>query len=689
MHSKLRVHPIAESRDENRPRPIPIQQPRARGSQLGSDLWPLVTDRRPPITGHGPPVTCATIPLDVTFRAKLLLGFVLAIVVSIGLVAWGVLAATRRAFEQLDAQRTAALVEQFRREFDRRGDEVARRVTGIAESQASLEMALHISQPEPDYARYVNDALGLQRNNQNQLDFVEMVTHEGIIFSSSHRPTKFLHGNEWVTSEGDWESQGAFLRREEFPAPELGEGMTQPVLALVAVRRQGVLDKKAYIIGGRKLDEGFLNSLVLPAGMRALLYRNLDSAFSPALLTGTAGAVDQAEKLQPLVDRVRSNSAATSDTVTWSSDPATAETFHAIPLKGRGGELLGMLLVGSSRRELVAIQSQIRSLALVAGGIGVLLAVLLSWWAAARVTRPVEQLAGAARNVAAGNWSVRVEPKSRDEVGELGRAFNQMTRQLSDQRDKLLAAERVAAWRELARRLAHELKNPLHPLQITVENLQRARAANPEQFEEVFRESTGTLLGEIENLRTIVARFSDFAKMPAPEPRRVEVNDVVRNAVKLFDGQFSAAGRPQIATEFYLDENAGAIQADPDLLHRALQNLVLNAMDAMPAGGTLTVRTEKVPAGVRIAISDTGAGLTPEECQRLFTPYYTSKHHGTGLGLAIVQSVVSDHGGRVSVESEPEKGTTLRIELPAQPPIAKLERTRQRIPELATADERR
>ena len=621
--------------------------------------------------GDWAPATYVRIPSDVTLRAKLLVGFVLAIVLSIALVSWGVLTSTRSAFENLDSQRTAALVEQFQREFAQRGEDVARRVSGIAETQASLEMAMAVAQPNADYAIYVSDANGLQRNNQ--LDFVELVTHEGTIFSSSHRPAKVLHLNEWVTGDVDWSAQGAFLRKEEFPAPELGEGATRPVLALVAVDRVGAQDKKTYIIGGRKLDESFLNSLVLPAGMRALLYRNLDAAFSAALLTGASGPLDQTEKLQPLIDRVRSNPASVSDTVTWSADPATAETFHAIPLKGRADELLGVLLVGSSRRELVQVQSFIRSIALVAGGVGILLAVLLSWWAAARITRPVEELAGAARNVAAGNWSVCVDSDSSDEVGELARAFNQMTRQLTDQREKLLAAERVAAWRELARRLAHELNNPLHPLQITVENLQRARAASPEQFDEVFRESTGTLLGELENLRTIVARFSDFAKMPPPEPRRVEVNEVVRNAVKLFDSQFAAPGRPQIVPEFYLDERAGAIEADPDLLHRALQNLILNAMDAMPSGGTLTVRTQKLAEGVRIEVADTGAGLTREECERLFTPYYTSKHHGTGLGLAIVQSVVSDHGGRVSVDSEPEKGTTFRIDLPAHPPAAKNE----------------
>jgi two-component system NtrC family sensor kinase len=112
------------------------------------------------------------------------------------------------------------------------------------------------------------------------------------------------------------------------------------------------------------------------------------------------------------------------------------------------------------------------------------------------------------------------------------------------------------------------------------------------------------------------------------------------------------------------------ISADPDLLHRALSNLVLNAIDAMPQGGELTLRTAKLGSGesgsrVAISVSDTGSGLTPEECARLFTPYYTTKQHGTGLGLAIVQSVVSDHGGKISVESTKEKGTTFQIELPS------------------------
>jgi signal transduction histidine kinase len=220
----------------------------------------------------------------------------------------------------------------------------------------------------------------------------------------------------------------------------------------------------------------------------------------------------------------------------------------------------------------------------------------------------------------------------------------------------------------VARRLAHELKNPLFPLQTTVENLQRAKEQHPEQFDEVFRESTGILLSEIQNLKDIIGRFSDFSKMPQPELASVNVNDIVRGAVKLFEPQFGALGRPPITSELHLDEELPAIQADATLLRRAIENLILNAMDAMPAGGVLMVRTTHETGDVHLEISDTGTGLTAEECERLFTPYYTTKQHGTGLGLAIVQSIVSDHGGRIWVDSEPGVGTSFHIRLPAKPP---------------------
>jgi nitrogen fixation/metabolism regulation signal transduction histidine kinase len=339
---------------------------------------------------------------------------------------------------------------------------------------------------------------------------------------------------------------------------------------------------------------------------------------------------------------------------------AEAETFHALPLMGYENNLLGVLLFASPRRGLVALEASLLRTGIAVAAAGILVGIALSWWAAARVTRPVLRLAESAGRVAAGNWNTTVEVSSTDEIGQLARAFNGMTHELVAQRERLVQAERVAAWRELARRLAHELKNPLFPLQITVENMQRARESYPEQFDEVFREGTGTLLAELGKLKQIIARFSDFAKMPAPEMQAVNLNDLVGETMKLFQPQLAQA---RITPRIELDPNLRPVQADPDQMTRVLRNLILNAIDAMPDGGAVTVRTSALPAGLRLEVSDTGQGLTPEECARLFTPYYTTKTHGTGLGLAIVQSVISDHHGSIQVESEPGKGSTFRIEL--------------------------
>jgi nitrogen fixation/metabolism regulation signal transduction histidine kinase len=340
-----------------------------------------------------------------------------------------------------------------------------------------------------------------------------------------------------------------------------------------------------------------------------------------------------------------------------------AELFHALPLTGETNNVLGVLLIGSSRAELVELEAFLRYTAVALGAGGILLAIVLAWWATARVTRPVQALAASAGKVAAGNWETTVDVSSKDEVGQLALAFNRMTRELAAQRERLLQAERVAAWRELARRLAHELKNPLFPLQITVENMQRAREQYPQQFDEVFREGTATLIAELGNLKQIIARFSDFARMPAPEMRAVDLNELVREAAKLFEPQLAQAG---VTGRAELDPALPQILADVEQITRVLRNLILNAIDAMPGGGVLTIRTERREGVVRLEVSDTGQGLTPEECERLFTPYYTTKTHGTGLGLAIVQSVISDHHGRISVESQPGKGTTFRIELESQ-----------------------
>ncbi len=589
-----------------------------------------------------------------TFRTKVFLIFLVTVLASVSLVAYGVTHYAQKAFERMDAQRTQALEVQFKKEFAQRGETIVQQVENITNADVTVRMVLDLARPNADASLYLHDANGAAQSHG--LDFVEFVNSDGTLVSSAQYPARVGYKNDWVTSNKNWDATGAFLKREELP--------DTAALSLTAVRTQTVGDKTLYIIGGRRLDQNFLASLELPEGMRALLYRNLEPTFVNTALTDANGAVPQAESFRTLIAQVQKQPQDLVETIAWSRDPATAETFHAMPLKGRNGELLGILLLGSSAKELVLLQREILKIAAVVGVAALFIGLLVSWWVSRRITRPVEELANGARDVASGRWDTKIDVRGSDEIAQLATAFNDMTGTLAAQREKLVQTERVAAWRELARRLAHELRNPLFPLQITVENLQRARQLGPQQFQEVFSEATATLKAELVNLNNIVGRFSDFSKMPAPEFSKVNVNEALRDAIRLFEAQFTAVGKPHIGTEYFLSDSLPEIDADPELLHKAFQNLVLNAMDAMPAGGTLSLRSSDGGDTVRIEVSDTGKGLTPEECSRLFTPYYTTKQLGTGLGLAIVQSVVSDHHGTISVSSEEGHGTTFRIELP-------------------------
>jgi two-component system, NtrC family, nitrogen regulation sensor histidine kinase NtrY len=592
-----------------------------------------------------------------SFRGRLLAGFALTVFLSVAAVTMIVSAVTRRAFERANDERTTALVAQFQHAFNRRGEEVVQRVEAVAASDVCIRLALNLNRNPPNYAAYLNEAKSLA--DSQQLDFLELADSDGTIISSAQWPAKFGYHEQFLLTGPV--PKDAFLRREDLPAG--------PALGLSAIRKVDVGDKSLYVVGGRRLDKNFMAGLELPFGMRAMLYQklseeNVGTAVSPQHLIDPSGTLQQSDRIAPLIQHVLETRQETTAVVRWSSDASGDESVHAIPLAGQDNQVLAVLLVGSSRRSFVELQRHIRSAALLAASVGIALAILFSRWTAARVTRPVEQLADAAREIAAGNWNTKVPVTSSDELGALAESFNRMTGELLEQKERLVKTERVAAWRELARRLAHELKNPMFPLQLTVENLIRARQQSQEQFEEVFQESSSTLLAEISNLKTIVSRFSEFSSMPQPQFQSVQINDIVQNVARLVQAQLQSGSRIPIECKLELSGSPQPIAADQDLLYRAVSNLAFNALDAMPEGGRLTLRTRDGPNGVLLEISDTGIGLSAEERERLFTPYYTSKADGTGLGLAIVQSIVSDHGGRISVQSQPGQGTTFVIELP-------------------------
>lgn len=596
-----------------------------------------------------------------SLRQRLLLLFSLTVAAAVAAVAWTVLLRVRTVFEQRDQEETALFVSQFQREFQHRSAEVAAAVDRLASNEHARTVALGIAQ-SGDTAPYLTEAQTMAQ--EAQLDFLEIVGADGNVVSSAQWPARFGYPEPAADQLG----HAAFLKQEELP-----DGSS--ALGLFAVRAIHGVEPAVRLVGGRRLDQGFLSDLPVASGMQAALYRiqassvdngpqgNVTTAiFDPKELVDANGAVPSADRYGALIGSALKTGAQQAQIVYLTSDRGDSINATAIPLKDESGNVLAVLLVGISRASMVEAEQHIRAIAYGVASGGILLAIVFSLWIAARVSRPIEQLAHAAEEVAGGNWDARAPERGRDEIGMLARSFNHMTAQLATQRDQLVQSERVAAWRELARRLAHELKNPLFPLQLTVENLTRARALPEAEFDEVFRESTATLSAEIANLKTIIGRFSDFSKMPKPELERVDARDVLERVRSLYEGV--ASREAKIDFEMKIASGPMPLMVDPELLHRALSNLVLNAMDAMPNGGKLTLGAQPAEDKIEIRVSDTGEGLTQEECERLFTPYYTTKTHGTGLGLAIVQSVVADHGGAIAVEGRTGSGATFIITLP-------------------------
>jgi signal transduction histidine kinase len=610
-----------------------------------------------------------------SLRQKLLLLFSLTVAAAVAAVAWTVLVRVRNVFDQRDREETALVVSQFQREFQHRSADVAADVDRIAASEHVRNMGFQLVQ-SGDPSPYLTEAQTLAQDAQ--LDFLEIIGPDAKIVSSAQWPARFGYFEPVAGDE-----QTTFLKTEDLPDGTSALGL----FAYRAVGRSEPTVQHVSLLAGKRLDKSFLADLPVAPGMQISLYRYPDQPpstdqphlsldiqrFDPARLICASGQVPNAARYEPLILSASNSGQETSSVLYLTNRREESVSATAIPLKSNKGDVLAVLTIAISRAGMVEAQQHIRNIAYGVASGGILLAILFSLWIAARVSRPIEQLAAAAERVAAGDWETRVDAGGHDEIGVLARSFNHMTGQLVSQRERLVQTERVAAWRELARRLAHELKNPLFPLQLTVENLVRSRELPPAEFDEVFRESTSTLGMEIANLKTIIGRFSDFSKMPKPQLERIDASEAVwRVALLHFPGLVRGLkpAPPQTHPPANIDCTVEVatdpleIDADPELLHRALSNLVLNAMDAMPDGGKLTLSAKSKVDQVEIRIADTGVGMTPEECERLFTPYYTTKEHGTGLGLAIVQSVVADHAGTIAVESPQGGGTAFVITLP-------------------------
>jgi two-component system nitrogen regulation sensor histidine kinase NtrY len=229
----------------------------------------------------------------------------------------------------------------------------------------------------------------------------------------------------------------------------------------------------------------------------------------------------------------------------------------------------------------------------------------------------------------------------------------------------LIHAQKVAAWREVARRLAHEIKNPLTPIQLCAERLKRHFQGAPDPTRALVEECTTTIVGEVDSLKDLVDEFSQFARMPAPRAVPTDLEALLSDALSLYRGLFAQV---QLRTRFV--SPVPRVSVDPEQIRRVFINLIDNAIEAMDRNGTIDVETQYEPENglVRVVIADDGPGIPPAEREKLFLPYYSTKQRGSGLGLAIVRRIVAEHGGSITVSDNVPHGTRFTVELPAPCP---------------------
>jgi two-component system nitrogen regulation sensor histidine kinase NtrY len=226
----------------------------------------------------------------------------------------------------------------------------------------------------------------------------------------------------------------------------------------------------------------------------------------------------------------------------------------------------------------------------------------------------------------------------------------------------LIRAQKVAAWREVARRLAHEIKNPLTPIQLSAERLRRKLSDVSPPLQDLVQECTSTIIGEVESLKGLVDEFSQFARMPAPRAVATDVHAFLSDTLALYDGLFAS-----VEIQRHFDPDVSQVRLDPEQMKRVMINLIDNAIEAMGRQGTIVIETARDVSNslVRIVVADTGPGIPAAERDKLFLPYYSTKGRGSGLGLAIVRRIVAEHGGSIDVTDNMPTGTRFIIELPA------------------------
>ena len=302
-----------------------------------------------------------------------------------------------------------------------------------------------------------------------------------------------------------------------------------------------------------------------------------------------------------------------------------------------------------------------------------LMGIIVSWLLATGFTSPIQQMKLAFGRVAAGDLEETPLPPRRDEIGEMGESFRVMVRRLRENRDlekKMFEQERFSTIGHLAAGVAHEIRNPLNAIGLTIDHMQDEFRPEDLEKRESFLRFTAAIRGEIARLNNLVTNFLSLSRPPSLDVRPHDLNEIVRGLLDLVRQEAETRG-VEITAD--LDPSLPSIPLDDERIRAAVMNLILNALQAIDPGegGQIVIRTGKVGREAHLVVEDSGRGIPPEEMERVFLPYFTTREEGTGLGLTVSRVTIESHGGRIDIVSHPGEGTAVSVVLPIEGPAGK------------------
>jgi len=271
------------------------------------------------------------------------------------------------------------------------------------------------------------------------------------------------------------------------------------------------------------------------------------------------------------------------------------------------------------------------------------------------ITRPLNRLQAGTKKIAEGDLSIRIKESRFSPINGLIISFNNMVNELEINRDKLIQAEKDMMWREMAQVMAHEIKNPLTPLRLSAERMEMKYLSGSENFDKIFNDSMEVINEEINNLQRLVKEFSKFARMPTANYEDYDLNQQIREIIPPY--------RDEADITLSLTNDIPLFHGDKLQMKQVFVNLIQNAIQAMTTRGSIEISTKFDNETFIISIKDSGAGIPPEDMNRIFRPYFTTKEKGTGLGLSIVKRMIDQHDGSIDVLSKQDEGTTFMIRI--------------------------